>query len=93
MICKYCNCDYVVRNGFSLTNKQRYKCRGCGRQFVLSPDYELISEEKRALVDKLLLERISQAGIVRAVGVSMSWLSDHIKKNSERSHEKLTRAS
>ena len=34
----------------------------------------MITEEQRALVERLLLERISLRGIYRAVGVGLQWL-------------------
>jgi len=34
----------------------------------------LISEDKRALIERLLVERISLRGICRAVGVKLKWL-------------------
>jgi transposase-like protein len=49
--------------------KQKYKCRDCDKQFVLNPEKK-ISEEKKAIIDKLLLEKISLRGIARSVGVS-----------------------
>jgi len=33
-----------------------------------------ITEEKKAIIDKLLLEKISLRGIARSVGVSTIWL-------------------
>ena len=39
-----------------------------------------ISDEKKALIDRLLLERISLAGIARSVGVSECWLQNYVNK-------------
>jgi insertion element IS1 protein InsB len=46
----------------------------CGRAFVLTPENFVITEEQRALIERLLLERISLRGICRAVGVGLQWL-------------------
>jgi hypothetical protein len=46
----------------------------CGRAFVLTPDNSVITEQQRALIERLLLERISLRGICRAVGVGLQWL-------------------
>jgi hypothetical protein len=46
----------------------------CGRQFVVNPTQRRISDETKQTIDKLLLERISLAGIVRVTGVSLCWL-------------------
>jgi IS1 family transposase len=41
---------------------------------VLIPENHVITEEQRALIARLLLERISLRGICRAVGVGLQWL-------------------
>ena len=40
-------------------------CKDCGRQFVKERIKAEITEEKRELVDKLLLEKVPLAGICR----------------------------
>ena len=76
--CPVCHSSSVVKNGRIHTGKQRFKCRDCGRQFVENPTNILISAEKRALIDRLLLERISLAGIARAAQVSEKWPQDYV---------------
>ncbi|MGN7613663.1 IS1 family transposase [Magnetococcales bacterium HHB-1] len=63
--------------------KQNYKCKECGRQFVLHPEKQPISDKTKGLIDRLLLERLSLAGIARAVGVSESWLQKYVNKKLE----------
>ncbi len=72
-----------MRNGINLSNlgycsppKQRYKCRDCNKQFVLNPEKH-ISQEKKDIIDKLLLEKISLRRIARSVGVSGVWGEQH----------------
>ena len=48
-----------------------------------NPEGHRIAEDTKALVDKLLLERISLAGIVRATGVSARWLQYYINAKYE----------
>ena len=40
-------------------------------------------QEKRALIDRLLLEKIPLAGIVRVVEVSESWLQRYVNEKYE----------
>jgi IS1 family transposase len=47
---------------------------------VVAPRHQPISEDTRKLIDKLLLEKISLAGIVRATGVSPRWLQYYVNK-------------
>jgi len=80
MKCPRCNSQYIVKNGYTHTGKQSFKCRDCSRQFVIAPRHQPISEDTRELIDRLLLEKISLAGIVRATGVSPRWLQYYVNK-------------
>jgi hypothetical protein len=44
------------------TGKQHHRCKACGRAFVLMPENQVLTEEQRALIARLLLERISLRG-------------------------------
>jgi transposase-like protein len=60
--------------------KQRFKCQECGRQFVEQPTKKVIDAATRELIDRLLLERISLAGIARATQVSAQWLQTYVNE-------------
>ena len=45
---------------------------------MLDPQWRRVSEETKALIDKLLLEKISLAGIARVTGVSEPWLQAYV---------------
>lgn len=76
--CPTCASARTVKNGHIHTGKQRFKCLACGRQFVEQPTKKVIDWATRELIDRLLLERISLAGIARAVGVSETWLQQYV---------------
>lgn len=76
--CPDCTSERTVKNGHIHTGKQRYLCRNCGRQFVENPTHKVIDTATRELIDRLLLERLSMAGIARAVQVSEQWLQDYV---------------
>lgn len=77
--CPSCQSKAIVKNGIQPTNhKQKYLCKDCCRQFLLNPEKQKISETTKQLIDKLLLERLSLAGISRAVGVSERWLQSYV---------------
>lgn len=80
MNCPKCNSEYILKNGRSRSQKQNFKCRDCGRQFVMSPRHQPISSATKKLIDRLLLEKISLAGIVRATGVSSRWLQYYVNQ-------------
>ena len=70
--------QHTVKNGHIHTGKQRFLCKQCGYQFVENPTHKTIDADTRALVGRLLLGRISMAGIARAVKVSEQWLQDYV---------------
>jgi insertion element IS1 protein InsB len=72
--CPQCGSRRYKRNGRIHSGKQNHKCKACGRAFVLVPENHVITEEQQALIERLLLERISLRGICRAVGVGLRWL-------------------
>lgn len=78
MHCPTCQSKQLVKNGLNALRKQMYRCKECDRQFVLNPAKERISDDQKALIDRLLLERIALAGIARVVGVSESWLQQYV---------------
>lgn len=79
MDCPHCHSPRVRKNGHTHYGKQNYHCAACGRQFVESgPDWFVDASDK-AVIDKLLLERISLAGICRVCDVSMPWLLKYLK--------------
>jgi insertion element IS1 protein InsB len=65
MVCPRCQGNQLVKNGRIHNGKPKWKCKTCGRQFVAEPTNRRIADETKALVDALLLERISLAGIAR----------------------------
>jgi insertion element IS1 protein InsB len=72
--CSRCAAAHVVRNGLNSAGTPTFRCRVCGHRFVANPRHRPVPEEKRVLIRRLLLERLSLRAIVRAVGVSRSWL-------------------
>jgi IS1 family transposase len=75
--CPDCHTDQVIKNGSNATGKPKYACKACGRQFVDDPQWRAISDETKGIIDRLLHERISLAGIARVVGVSERWLQTY----------------
>src|SRR5436309_240481 len=71
MQCPRCQGTQVVKNGTIHNGKPKWKCKDCQRQFVVTPTQRRITDETKQTIDKLLLERISLAGIVPVTGVSL----------------------
>ncbi len=87
--CPKCKSNSVINNGRIHNGKQNFKCRDCGRQFVENPTQKLIPQATKDLVDKLLLERLSLAAIVRVTSVSESWLQKYVNKKYESVSQKI----
>jgi insertion element IS1 protein InsB len=74
--CPRCGLSPIKKNGRTHYGKQNYACLMCARQFVA--DAHRIDETTRALVKKLLLERLSLRGIFRVLEISVTWLLQFI---------------
>jgi len=72
--CPACGSTRFKKNGHTHNGKQQHQCKACPRQFVQCSEQYLISDETRALIERLLRERISLRGICRDVGVGLKWL-------------------
>jgi insertion element IS1 protein InsB len=73
-VCPRCQSPKYKKNGHSHNGNQNHQCHDCGRRFVDRFAQYLVSENTRALIERLLVERISLRGICRAVGVTLKWL-------------------
>ena len=84
--CPSCHSKSTVKNGKTRHNKQNYKCRDCGRQFVDNPQWQRVSERihlMQDLLERLLLEKIPLAGIARVLKVSEPWLQNYVNQKYE----------
>jgi insertion element IS1 protein InsB len=87
--CPQCGSTWYKRNGHIHTGKQNHRCKQCGRAFVRNPENQVITEEQRTLIERLLLERISLRGICRAVGVGLRWLLQFMVERFQAAPEHL----
>ena len=83
-----CHSENVIKNGRIHNHTPKFACKACGRRFVENPQNR-ISEDKKALIDKLLLERISLAGIARVVEVSERWLQSYVNQKYKETPRKV----
>jgi insertion element IS1 protein InsB len=73
-MCPRCQSPKDKKNGHIHGGKQHHQCHDCGRQFVDRFEQNRVSTDTRALIERLLVERISLRGICRAGGVTLKWL-------------------
>jgi len=70
MICPRCNSGNTIKNGNTVYGRPKFMCRDCRKYFPENPDIRKITDEKKELIEKMLLEKISPAGICRVPGIS-----------------------
>jgi transposase-like protein len=73
MNCPNCRAEDIVNNGHIHHGKPKFLWKHCGRQFVEHPEQKTIALETKALMDKLLLDKLPLAGMSRVTGVSERW--------------------
>ena len=78
MHCPKCASTRIIKNGSIHNKKKKYQCNTCKKQFVEQPANKIIDDNTKKMIDKLLLERIPLAGIVRVTGVSDTWLQKYV---------------
>ncbi|MEO1180720.1 MAG: IS1 family transposase, partial [Cyanobacteria bacterium J06636_28] len=81
--CPSCHSESVSFNGHTRHGKQNHKCRDCGRQFVVNPQWAPLSQEQRDLIERLLLERLSLAGIARVMQRSEGCIQRYVNQKTQ----------
>ena len=87
--CPNCGSEDVSRNGHTRHGKQNYKCRDCRRQFVLDPQWQMLSEEQKGLIERLLLERLSLAGIARVLQLSEDCVQRYVNRKADQVRQQV----
>jgi len=80
MKCPRCRSEQTVKNGSIHNGKAKRMCKDCRRQFVPDATKKVISPQTGELIDKLLLEKIPLAGIVRVSGISADHLQTYVNR-------------
>ena len=86
---RHCRSTKTKKNGPTYYDKQNYQCTTCLGQFVESGQDQFVSQADKDLIDKLLLEGLSLAGICRVCDVGQTWLQKYIKSVYENSPDDL----
>ena len=81
--CPSCGSQEISRNGQTRHGKQNYKCRDCGRQFVVDPAWKAMTPAQYDLIERLLLERVSLAGIARVLQISEDTVQRYVNAKQQ----------
>ena len=90
MKCPHCQSEKIVKNGTNGVGTQKFRCNNCFKQFVKNPKWSPISQDKKDLIDNLLLEKISLAGIRRVLKISKTWLQKYVNNKYKDVPQKIT---
>lgn len=82
MECKFCKGIETSKNG-RMNGHQRYKCKGCGKNFTDTP-FAGVGEEKRLLALSLYASGLSMNRIAQFFGVSCVAVMKWIRKLSQK---------
>jgi transposase-like protein len=77
--CRKCGSVSIRKNGLTEAGAQKYHCRACSFYGTLDTQEEK-RNKKKEMIEKLLCERVSPRGIVRAVGWSRNTVVSVILK-------------
>lgn len=79
MQCPRCQGTRVVNNGRLPTGKPQGRCPDCRRQGGEPPEHGVLADATNALLENLLLERVSLAGRARVPEGSERWRHYDVK--------------
>lgn len=80
--CRRCGSTDLRKNGRTTSGQQKFHCKACNFYGTLdTKDQE--REGRRATVEKLQLERLSQRAIAHTVGMSWNTIAAILKKSPD----------
>ena len=83
--CRHCQSKSLVHNGYTVTAKQQYLCRQCGRISCDNPQSNGYPAERREEILRAYKEIGTLKGTARAVGVPRETIKRWLKQKAEQS--------
>jgi insertion element IS1 protein InsB len=77
--CRKCGSTNIAKNGHTKAGTQKYYCKACGFSGSLTTKDDERAQ-RRELIEKLHLERVSQRGIARLLHISRTTIISTLKK-------------
>ncbi len=87
--CKHCGSRSTVKNGKTVNQKQRYKCRDCGKVFRLGDERQKYSFEKKLRVFRWYVDGAGISSIARNEGISTPLVIKWIRNFSKTLRRKI----
>ena len=80
-VCKSCNSNNIVMNGFTSARRQKYHCRDCGCYRTLKTT-QFYTKERKEEILRSYQERSSLRGTRRVFGVAISTILRWLEKKN-----------
>ena len=81
--CPACSSLNIKKNGISKQRKQRYRCNGCGKQFILKYSYRAYLKQIRELIVPMSLNGSGIRDTARVLRVSATTIMRVIRQRAE----------
>ena len=88
MKCRYCKSEKTIKYGKSNQNKQRYRCKSCGRIFIDNPERMHYPEETKRIALRLYTDGVEIAVISRSLDVPYETVRSWIRTEGDRAIKK-----
>lgn len=82
--CPRCRSLSIIKNGRSLLGKQRYRCKGCLRQFITDYFYQGCRDEVRQLIVPMTMNGSGVRDICRVLRVSINTMLKTIRQQAKQ---------
>ncbi len=83
IICPACSSLNIKKNGINKQTKQRYRCNGCGKQFILRYSYRAYLRQIRELIVPMCLNGSGIRDISRVLRISATTVMKIISRQAE----------
>ena len=87
--CWHCQSLNLVKNGKTANKKQKYRCKDCGKQFIVDYTYQGCRTEIRSLILKMTLNSSGIRDISRVLNISTNTVLKHIRDRAAQIREPL----
>lgn len=81
--CPPCSSFNLKKNGKTRNKKQKYRCKGCGRQFITDYSYQGCRPFIRSLILKMTLNSSGIRDISRVLSISVNTVLKQIRQAAE----------
>jgi len=82
MQCGECSSERMMKDGWSESGKQRFRCGGCGKRSRENAVRRGVPDDKAALVLGALSERMSLRGAARVFKMSRNTITGLLEKKT-----------